>query len=149
MSRTSPGRYALHEFAKNVYQVSFENGAGEPLEATRPDLHEWRVAGHDGTVRMTYTLFGDQRDGTYAAQLAADSAVADLMANGNTPDSRAALAEHMVNGGSLAEGLGDDTLDMIRGEMRRFADARIKPLCIQYLAIGLPWQHSLCAISFS
>lgn len=67
MSRTSPGRYALHEFAKNVYQVSFEDGAGEPLEATRPDLHEWRVAGHDGTVRMTYTLFGDQRDGTYAA----------------------------------------------------------------------------------
>lgn len=62
-----------------------------------------------------------------AAELASDSAVADLMVNGNTPESRAALAEHMVNGGSLAEGLGDDTLDMIRGEMRRFSDARIKP----------------------
>ena len=62
-----------------------------------------------------------------AAELASDTAVADLMVNGNTPESRAALAEHMVNGGSLAEGLGDDTLDMIRGEMRRFSDARIKP----------------------
>ncbi len=67
MSRTSPGRYALHEFAKNVYQVSFEDGEGNILEATRPDLHEWRVTGHNGTVRMRYTLFGDQRDGTYAA----------------------------------------------------------------------------------
>ena len=67
MSRTSPGRYALHEFAKNVYQVSFEDGAGTSLDATRPDLHEWQVSGHDGTVRMRYTLFGDRRDGTYAA----------------------------------------------------------------------------------
>ena len=28
MSRTSPGRYALHEFAKNVYAVSAEDGTG-------------------------------------------------------------------------------------------------------------------------
>lgn len=65
MSRTSPGRYALHEFAKNVYSVRAYNGQGEPLAVTRPDPHQWDVAGHDGTVRITYTLFGDRADGTY------------------------------------------------------------------------------------
>ena len=67
MSRSSPGRYALHEFAKNVYDVQFRDGAGRALEAARPSHHEWEVAGHDGTVRVVYRLFGDRVDGTYAA----------------------------------------------------------------------------------
>ena len=40
MSRSSPGRYALHEFAKNVYGVALTDGAGRPLAASRPDLHQ-------------------------------------------------------------------------------------------------------------
>ena len=28
MSRTSPGRYAIHEFARNVYDVQIDDGAG-------------------------------------------------------------------------------------------------------------------------
>jgi predicted metalloprotease with PDZ domain len=67
MSRSSPGRYALHEFAKNVYDVSFTDGAGRPLQATRPTPHEWDVAGHDGTVRVAYRVFGNRVDGTYLA----------------------------------------------------------------------------------
>src|SRR5690606_29047170 len=55
------------EFAKNVYDVSVVDGAGRALEIERPDPHSWRVAGHDGTVRVTYTLYGDRADGTYAA----------------------------------------------------------------------------------
>ena len=66
MSRSSPGRYALHEFAKNVYAVKAFDGRGRPLAVTRPDPYGWDVAGHDGTVRLTYTLFGDRGDGTYA-----------------------------------------------------------------------------------
>ncbi|HEX2092901.1 MAG TPA: PDZ domain-containing protein [Longimicrobiaceae bacterium] len=66
MSRSSPGRYALHEFAKNVYNIRAFDGQGRPLTVTRPDPHRWNVAGHDGTVRITYTLFGDWGDGTYA-----------------------------------------------------------------------------------
>jgi len=65
MSRTSPGRYALHEFAKNVYDVKVTDGAGKPLTATQPNLHEWDVAAHDGTVRVIYKIFGDRVDGTY------------------------------------------------------------------------------------
>lgn len=67
MSRSSPGRYALHEFAKNVYSVRASDGAGHELPVTRPGPHQWDVAGHDGTVRFTYTLFADRTDGTYAA----------------------------------------------------------------------------------
>ena len=66
MSRSSPGRYALHEFAKNVYQVRVVDGAGKELTATRPNPYSWSVAGHDGTVRVSYTLFGNLGDGTYA-----------------------------------------------------------------------------------
>ena len=66
MARSSPGRYALHEFAKNVYNVQATNGKGQPLNVTHPDPYGWEVTGHDGTVTFTYTLFGDRTDGTYA-----------------------------------------------------------------------------------
>ncbi len=65
MARTSPGRYALTEFAKNVFDVAIANGKGQPLTAARPNLHQWDVAGHDGTVVVTYKIFGDRTDGTY------------------------------------------------------------------------------------
>jgi predicted metalloprotease with PDZ domain len=67
MSRTSPGRYALHEFAKNVYKFQATDGAGQALPVVRPDPHQWTVEGHRGEVVITYTLFGDRADGTYAA----------------------------------------------------------------------------------
>ena len=65
MSRSSPGRYALHSFAKNVYDVSAVDGRGRTLAITRPDPHGWDVARGDGTVRVSYTVFGDRTDGTY------------------------------------------------------------------------------------
>ncbi|RSK36192.1 M61 family metallopeptidase [Hymenobacter metallilatus] len=66
MARSSPGRYALHEFAKNVYDVQATDSKGKALTAEKPDPYGWTVAGHDGTVIFTYTLFGDRTDGTYA-----------------------------------------------------------------------------------
>jgi len=65
MARTSPGRYALHEFAKNVFDVAITNGKGQSITATRPDPHQWDIAGHDGIVVFTYKVFGDRTDGTY------------------------------------------------------------------------------------
>ena len=65
MARTSPGRYALHEFAKNVFDVVAVDGKGQTLTATRPDPHQWDIAAHDGTVVVTYKVFGDRTDGTY------------------------------------------------------------------------------------
>ena len=66
MARSSPGRYALHEFGKNVFAVSAADGAGRPLSLIRTDPYGWSVAGHDGTVVVSYTLFGNRGDGTYA-----------------------------------------------------------------------------------
>ncbi|MEO5975532.1 MAG: PDZ domain-containing protein [Chryseolinea sp.] len=65
MSRSSPGRYALHEFAKNVYNVKAVDSKGKLLTITRPNPYQWDVSGHDGTVTFTYTIFGDRGDGTY------------------------------------------------------------------------------------
>ncbi|MGV3455925.1 M61 family metallopeptidase [Sphingomonas sp.] len=66
MARSSPGRYAIHEFAKNVYSVSAKDGAGRDLRIDRSDPYSWRVSGHDGTVTFAYTLYGDRGDGTYS-----------------------------------------------------------------------------------
>jgi predicted metalloprotease with PDZ domain len=67
MSRSSPGRYAVHEFAKNVFSFEAFDGKGTPLRATRPSPYQWDVAGHDGSVRVVYKVFGDLVDGTYLA----------------------------------------------------------------------------------
>ncbi len=66
MSRTSPGRYAIHEFAKNVYNVKVTDSKGNNLETTRPDPYSWKVKNHDGTINVSYTLYANHGDGTYA-----------------------------------------------------------------------------------
>ena len=65
MSRSSPGRYAVAEFAKNVFSLEAFNGKNQKLTTTRPDADIWRVAGHDGTVRIVYKIFGDYANGTF------------------------------------------------------------------------------------
>ena len=66
MSRTSPGRYALHEFAKNVYNFKATDSKGKTLEVLRPDPYQWQVIGHDGLINISYTLFANRGDGTYS-----------------------------------------------------------------------------------
>ena len=65
MSRSSPGRYALATFAKNVYDVTATDARGRVLRIDRPDSHGWNIAGHNGTVRIQYKVWGDRIDGTY------------------------------------------------------------------------------------
>jgi predicted metalloprotease with PDZ domain len=67
MSRSSPGRYAVHEYAKNVFEFAAFDGKGKSLVVTRPNPSQWNVAGHDGTVRIVYKIYGDHVDGTYLA----------------------------------------------------------------------------------
>ncbi len=66
MSRTSPGRYALHEFAKNVYGFKATDSKGKILKVTRPNPYEWQVSGHDGTINIEYILFANRGGGTYS-----------------------------------------------------------------------------------
>src|SRR6476661_4796307 len=65
MSRSSPGRYSLHDFAKNVYDVHAAGSDGRELATTRPDPYGWNVPEHGGTVTVRYKVYGDRVDGTY------------------------------------------------------------------------------------
>ena len=65
MSRSSPGRYALHEFAKNVYDVRATDPGGRSLPVVRRDPYRWLVLAGGRPVRFSYTLYGDRADGTY------------------------------------------------------------------------------------
>jgi len=66
ISRSSPGRYALHEFAKNIYNVKAFNGNGSEIKISRSTPYQWNITDHDGTVGVTYTIFSDHPDGTYS-----------------------------------------------------------------------------------
>ena len=67
MSRSSPGRYALHEFAKNVSKFRATDGDGNPLTIEHPNPYSWVVTPRAGALVCFYTLYGDRADGTYAA----------------------------------------------------------------------------------
>jgi predicted metalloprotease with PDZ domain len=67
MSRSSPGRYSIHDFAKNVYGVEAVGSDGTPLAIARPDAHGWTIREHGPVVTVRYKVFGDRVDGTYLA----------------------------------------------------------------------------------
>src|SRR5262249_16775879 len=67
MSRSSPGRYSLHDFAKNVYDVHAFGADGGELPAARPDPYGWNVTGHGGKVVVKSKGYGDRIDGTCLA----------------------------------------------------------------------------------
>lgn len=67
MSRSSAGRYATHEFGKNVYNVKATNVDGSPLEIKQLEGDLYEVADHGETVKVSYTLFGNWTDGTYTS----------------------------------------------------------------------------------
>lgn len=66
MSRSSPGRYATHEYGKNIYDVTAFDKAGKPMTIERIDGDVYRVAGVQGFVKVEYTLYANHADGTYA-----------------------------------------------------------------------------------
>lgn len=67
MSRSSPGRYATHEFGKNVYNVraQFKNGSPAVIEQLDGDTYQLNKT--SAPVKVSYTVFGDWVDGTYLA----------------------------------------------------------------------------------
>ena len=62
-----------------------------------------------------------------AAMLAADTAAATFIAEGNTAKNRAALAALLADGARPDETFDDETLDMIREQFRAFTADRIAP----------------------
>ncbi|MCF4100472.1 PDZ domain-containing protein [Gillisia sp. M10.2A] len=66
MSSSSPGRYAIHQFAKNIYDLKATNSKGDALVAERVSPSTWKIKGHDGEVNLEYLLFANRADGTYS-----------------------------------------------------------------------------------
>ncbi len=68
MSRSSAGRYATHEFGKNVYGVNITDVNGKPVEFKQVEGDAYEVSdNHPEVVIVSYTLFGNWTDGTYAS----------------------------------------------------------------------------------
>jgi predicted metalloprotease with PDZ domain len=67
MSRASAGRYATHEFGKNVYNLRAVDGNGKPLIIKQVEGDVWEITGHGDNVKVSYTLFANWTDGTYAS----------------------------------------------------------------------------------
>src|SRR5450631_462623 len=65
MSRSSPGRYATHEFGKNVYDVKAFDVQGRPMAINKIDGDVYEVPRYGGYVKVQYTLYGNFADGTY------------------------------------------------------------------------------------
>ena len=65
MSRSSPGRYATHEFGKNIYDVKAFDQTGKPITVNRIDGDIYEVSRGSSYIRLQYTLYGNYADGTY------------------------------------------------------------------------------------
>jgi (2S)-methylsuccinyl-CoA dehydrogenase len=103
-------------------------GAGEAL-ILRIGFGEY-LAQLLGGLPMSQNEFvrpADLDAGSAAAVLACDPAVRQFLKDGNSIAARADLAERLGRGWTPSDSLGDETLDMIREQFRRFAEERIAP----------------------
>lgn len=66
MPQSSPGRYAQHNFAKNIYDLKAYAADGAEITVHQEDIATWVITDHGGAVKLTYTLFANGGDGTYA-----------------------------------------------------------------------------------
>lgn len=65
MSRSSPGRYATHEFGKNVYDVKAFDANGKDILINQVEGDVYEIPQPGKQVKITYTVFGNHVDGTY------------------------------------------------------------------------------------
>lgn len=67
MSRSSAGRYATHEFGKNIYNIKAYTQGDTSLKINQIEGDLYEIPVHGNTVKISYTLFGNWTDGTYAS----------------------------------------------------------------------------------
>ncbi|AMR31132.1 peptidase M61 [Mucilaginibacter sp. PAMC 26640] len=67
MSRSSPGRYATAEFGKNIYNLKAVGADDRPLIIKQLEGEVYEIQQTTETVKISYTLFGNWTDGTYAS----------------------------------------------------------------------------------
>jgi len=65
-ARSSPGRYATHEFGKNIYNLKAFDANGKLLVMKQPAGDIYQVVNPSNKIKITYTIFGNWIDGTYS-----------------------------------------------------------------------------------
>lgn len=75
MSKTSPGRYAVHDFGKNIYNLKAIDSSNQQLDIHRIEPDVWQVDDSRGKTVIQYTLYANHPDGTYSG---IDAAFANL-----------------------------------------------------------------------
>lgn len=66
IAQKSPGSYGQYQFIQNLYNVKVTDGSGKDLDYTQYNLNEWKVKKHKGEINVSYTLFGDTKDGIFS-----------------------------------------------------------------------------------
>ena len=66
MSKTSPGRYAVHDFGKNVYNVKAFGAHNDQVQIQRVEPDAWEISNIQENLSLQYTLFANHADGTYS-----------------------------------------------------------------------------------
>jgi len=66
MSRSSAGRYATAEFGKNIYNVKAFSVDSTALVIKQVEGDVYEIPEHEATVKISYTLYANWVDGTYA-----------------------------------------------------------------------------------
>lgn len=66
MSKSSPGRYAIHDFGKNIYNLKAydDDNANVTIRKSEPDI--WKLSGINNILNVSYTLYANHADGTYS-----------------------------------------------------------------------------------
>ncbi|TAD74964.1 MAG: acyl-CoA dehydrogenase [Sphingomonadales bacterium] len=106
-----------------VEELTLRIGFGEYLAQI---VHGLPMSAHE-VVRPS--AFGTEAQ---ARSLAADPAVARLLHDGSTPETRAALAALLAQGVRPCEALGDEALDLMRDSVRSFTSEAITPFAHQW-----------------
>lgn len=125
MARSSPGRYALHEFVKNVYDVKVTDSKGNQLNAIRKSPYAWTVKGHDGTIIVSYTLFANHGDGTY-------SQVDETHAHLNMPATFIYVSELSTQGMEVAFNVRNDFNWKVATQLKHLQDNTYYANDLQY-----------------
>lgn len=66
MSKSSPGRYALHDFAKNIYNLKAYDDDNTDVVINKIEPDVWNLSGINKTLNVSYTLYANHADGTYS-----------------------------------------------------------------------------------
>ncbi len=120
---------AVRELAAYAKRMRAESRFGETEELlTRIGLGEYLAQVYGG-IPMNQGEFVRLRDFGLDESILPKGAVAELIAAGSTPETRARLAARIAQApdGAIGDPGLDETLEAMRAEMRRFAEAEVIP----------------------